>query len=62
LRAWRTPSCCRAGPVWAPPRWVGPGWQLDWGPGNPYESVAAVRAAAASGVGWIDTAPFYGWG
>jgi aryl-alcohol dehydrogenase-like predicted oxidoreductase len=40
----------------------GPGWQLDWGPSDPDESVAAVRAAAASGVGWIDTAPFYGWG
>jgi aryl-alcohol dehydrogenase-like predicted oxidoreductase len=40
----------------------GPGWQLDWGPSNPAESVAAVRAAVAAGVGWIDTAPFYGWG
>jgi hypothetical protein len=40
----------------------GPGWQLDWGPGDPDESVAAVRAAVAAGVGWIDTAPFYGWG
>lgn len=40
----------------------GPGWQLDWGPGDPEESVAAVRAAVAAGVGWIDTAPFYGWG
>ena len=40
----------------------GPGWQLDWGPSDPDESVAAVRAAVAAGVGWIDTAPFYGWG
>jgi aryl-alcohol dehydrogenase-like predicted oxidoreductase len=40
----------------------GPGWQLDWGPSDQGESVAAVRAAAAAGVGWIDTAPFYGWG
>jgi aryl-alcohol dehydrogenase-like predicted oxidoreductase len=40
----------------------GPGWQLDWGPSDPEESVAAVRAAVAAGVGWIDTAPFYGWG
>jgi aryl-alcohol dehydrogenase-like predicted oxidoreductase len=24
--------------------------------------VMAVRAAVAAGVGWIDTAPFYGWG
>jgi aryl-alcohol dehydrogenase-like predicted oxidoreductase len=40
----------------------GPGWQLDWGPSDPDESVAAVRAAVAAGVGWIDTAPFYGRG
>jgi aryl-alcohol dehydrogenase-like predicted oxidoreductase len=40
----------------------GPGWQLDWGPSDLDESVAAVRAAVAAGVGWIDTAPFYGWG
>ena len=40
----------------------GPGWQLDWGPSDPAESMAAVRAAVAAGVGWIDTAPFYGWG
>ncbi len=40
----------------------GPGWQLDWGPSDPEESVAAVRAAVAAGAGWIDTAPFYGWG
>ena len=40
----------------------GPGWQLDWGPSDPDESVAAVRAAVVAGVGWIDTAPFYGWG
>ncbi|HEX6933173.1 MAG TPA: aldo/keto reductase [Streptosporangiaceae bacterium] len=40
----------------------GPGWQLDWGPSDRDESVAAIRAAAAAGVGWIDTAPFYGWG
>jgi aryl-alcohol dehydrogenase-like predicted oxidoreductase len=40
----------------------GPGWQLDWGPSDSGESVAAVRAAVAAGVGWIDTAPFYGWG
>ena len=40
----------------------GPGWQLDWGPSDPEESVAAVRAAVEAGAGWIDTAPFYGWG
>jgi aryl-alcohol dehydrogenase-like predicted oxidoreductase len=40
----------------------GPGWQLDWGPADRDESVAAVRAAVTAGVSWIDTAPFYGWG
>jgi aryl-alcohol dehydrogenase-like predicted oxidoreductase len=40
----------------------GPGWQLDWGPTDRLESVTAVRAAVSAGVGWIDTAPFYGWG
>jgi aryl-alcohol dehydrogenase-like predicted oxidoreductase len=40
----------------------GPDWQLDWGPSDWDESVAAVRAAVAAGAGWIDTAPFYGWG
>jgi aryl-alcohol dehydrogenase-like predicted oxidoreductase len=40
----------------------GSGWQLDWGPTDRDESVAAVRAAVSAGVGWIDTAPFYGWG
>ena len=40
----------------------GPGWALDWGPRSPDESVAVVRAAVAAGAGWIDTAPFYGWG
>jgi aryl-alcohol dehydrogenase-like predicted oxidoreductase len=40
----------------------GPDWQLDWGPSDPEESVEAIRSAVAAGVGWIDTAPFYGWG
>ncbi len=40
----------------------GQDWQLDWGPSDWDESVAAVRAAVAAGAGWIDTAPFYGWG
>jgi aryl-alcohol dehydrogenase-like predicted oxidoreductase len=31
----------------------GPGWQADWGPSDPEESVAAVRAAASAGVGWM---------
>jgi aryl-alcohol dehydrogenase-like predicted oxidoreductase len=40
----------------------GPDWELDWGPTDRDESVAAVRAAVAAGVGWIDTAAWYGWG
>ena len=37
----------------------GPLW---WGPQDPADAVAAVRAALDAGVDWIDTAPFYGWG
>jgi aryl-alcohol dehydrogenase-like predicted oxidoreductase len=37
----------------------GPLW---WGPQDPDDAVGAVRAALDSGVDWIDTAPFYGWG
>jgi aryl-alcohol dehydrogenase-like predicted oxidoreductase len=37
----------------------GPLW---WGPQDPQDAVRAVRVAVASGVDWIDTAPFYGWG
>jgi aryl-alcohol dehydrogenase-like predicted oxidoreductase len=37
----------------------GPLW---WGPQDPYDAVDAVRAAIDTGVDWIDTAPFYGWG
>lgn len=40
----------------------GPGWYLDWGRVDEDEAVATVRAAVRAGVGWIDTAPFYGWG
>lgn len=40
----------------------GPGWQIDWGRTDPAEARAVVRAATDAGVGWIDTAPFYGWG
>jgi aryl-alcohol dehydrogenase-like predicted oxidoreductase len=38
------------------------GGPLWWGPQDRGVAVAAVRAAADAGVGWIDTAPFYGWG
>lgn len=37
----------------------GPLW---WGPQDPADAVAAVRAALDVGIDWIDTAPFYGWG
>lgn len=40
----------------------GPGWQVDWGHTDPTEATAVVQAAVRAGVGWIDTAPFYGWG
>jgi aryl-alcohol dehydrogenase-like predicted oxidoreductase len=35
---------------------------IYWGPQDEGEAVAAIRAALDSGVNWIDTAPFYGWG
>jgi aryl-alcohol dehydrogenase-like predicted oxidoreductase len=38
------------------------GGPLWWGPQDRDVAVATVRAAADAGVGWIDTAPFYGWG
>jgi aryl-alcohol dehydrogenase-like predicted oxidoreductase len=40
----------------------GPGWYVDWGRVDADEARATVLAAAQAGVGWIDTAPFYGWG
>jgi aryl-alcohol dehydrogenase-like predicted oxidoreductase len=40
----------------------GPGWEIDWGPADPAHGQSVVRAAVQAGVGWIDTAPFYGWG
>ena len=33
-----------------------------WGPQDRETAVRAVRAAVDAGVGWIDTAPMYGWG
>jgi aryl-alcohol dehydrogenase-like predicted oxidoreductase len=38
---------------------TGPHW---WGPQDRDTAVGAVRAAVEAGVGWIDTAPMYGWG
>ncbi len=40
----------------------GPGWYLDWGRTERAGAVATVEAAIRAGVGWLDTAPFYGWG
>jgi len=40
----------------------GGGWAFAWGPQDDGESVAAIRHAVASGVGWIDTAAVYGYG
>ena len=39
-----------------------PDGPLRWGPQNSEMSVATVEAAIEAGVGWVDTAPFYGWG
>jgi aryl-alcohol dehydrogenase-like predicted oxidoreductase len=33
-----------------------------WGPQDRDTAVGAIRAAIDAGVGWIDTAPMYGWG
>jgi aryl-alcohol dehydrogenase-like predicted oxidoreductase len=35
---------------------------LWWGEQDESEAIATVQAAVDAGVGWIDTAPFYGWG
>jgi aryl-alcohol dehydrogenase-like predicted oxidoreductase len=40
----------------------GGGWQFGWGAQDDHESVAALRAAVAAGVNWVDTAPVYGLG
>jgi aryl-alcohol dehydrogenase-like predicted oxidoreductase len=40
----------------------GADWELDWGHTDRSEAEATVRAAVAAGVGWIDTAAWYGWG
>ena len=40
----------------------GGGWAFAWGPQDDNESIAAIRAALARGVNWIDTAAVYGLG
>jgi aryl-alcohol dehydrogenase-like predicted oxidoreductase len=37
-------------------------WWVNWGPQDDSDSIRAIHAAVDSGVNWIDTAPFYGWG
>lgn len=39
-----------------------PDWAVYWGPQDESDALAAIRAALDAGAGWIDTAPFYGWG
>jgi aryl-alcohol dehydrogenase-like predicted oxidoreductase len=41
---------------------VGGSWQFGWGAQDDEQSVAAIRHAVEAGVGWIDTAPVYGFG
>lgn len=38
------------------------GGPLWWGPQERDDSVRTVAVGVEAGVGWIDTAPFYGWG
>jgi aryl-alcohol dehydrogenase-like predicted oxidoreductase len=38
------------------------GGPLWWGPQDRTTAVATVEAAVDTGVDWVDTAPFYGWG
>jgi aryl-alcohol dehydrogenase-like predicted oxidoreductase len=39
-----------------------PDWQVWWGELDDATAIATIRTALDVGVGWIDTAPFYGWG
>ena len=39
-----------------------PSWSVNWGKQDEREAIRTVHAALDSGVNWIDTAPFYGWG
>jgi aryl-alcohol dehydrogenase-like predicted oxidoreductase len=41
---------------------MGGPWKFGWGTADDTESIAAIRRALESGVGWIDTAPLYGHG
>jgi aryl-alcohol dehydrogenase-like predicted oxidoreductase len=37
-------------------------WYVTWPAHDERQAIAAIHAALAEGVNWIDTAPFYGWG
>ena len=37
-------------------------WAFGWGPQDDQDSIAAIRAAIAAGINWIDTAAVYGLG
>lgn len=37
-------------------------WRVNWGETDEKTAVKTVRTALDSGINWIDTAPFYGWG
>ncbi|OLB45865.1 MAG: hypothetical protein AUG17_03845 [Crenarchaeota archaeon 13_1_20CM_2_53_14] len=39
-----------------------PNWRVYWGPQDEKTAIRAIQTALDSGVNWIDTAPFYGWG
>src|SRR2546426_10295072 len=39
-----------------------PNWRVYWGPEDEKTAIRAIQTALDSGVNWIDTAPFYGWG
>ena len=53
-----TPVGVGTGPIGSSPGT----WWVNWGPQDEGEAVRAIQAALATGVNWIDTAPFYGWG
>lgn len=37
-------------------------WRIYWGAQEERDAIRAIEAAIESGINWIDTAPFYGWG
>ncbi|HKC22169.1 MAG TPA: aldo/keto reductase [Gaiellaceae bacterium] len=37
-------------------------WPVWWGPQDEAESIRTIHTALDTGVNWIDSAPFYGWG